>query len=579
MHLFGDSNFLQALGWAVLNSLWQMAFLWVIFQVLLSFGIESSTKSRLATFLLGVGFAWFMYTLISFWIIDPSSVKSSLLSVGMLQNGNADWNEELQMILPFASAAYLLLLIIPTIQFIRNYRFVRVLRSNGISKCHVDLRIFVQTFAERMGIKQTVHVHISDLISSPVTIGFLKPIILMPLVAITSLSQKQVEAVLLHELAHIRRYDYVINLFINLVRTVLYFNPFVKLFAKTIEREREKSCDEMVMQFEYDPHGYASALLLLEKNNFIRQTIAIAASGQRNDLRHRIEKILGVEKRKTPDFQKLGGLLAGLVCIVGLNALFFFSSPVVKNNPAAFATLANPFYRLVSDGKEDFTIENPAPQNKSQYYAASTKKVTPTTPARTVKKKAAAFVEINSIPDNEHLVYTAPESENDFTQVDARMRLEPRLRKYQERQVKGTVEATKKVLEEGQWKQVEKNVADALTQDEKKNLKVKYYAELDKVNWKQLEDKLRLSYNNINWDKVNNQLSVAISNIKLDSLENVYSVTLNGLSQAEHWMVDNQCQSIPDTDLKLCEVKCKKQRVQKVLNTITAIKERKIIHL
>ena len=107
MHLFGDSNFLQALGWAVLNSLWQMAFLWVIFQVLLSFGVDrSATKSRLATFLLGIGFCWFMYTLISHWIIDPDAIKRSLFSVGMLQNGNAEWNAELQTILPLASAAY-----------------------------------------------------------------------------------------------------------------------------------------------------------------------------------------------------------------------------------------------------------------------------------------------------------------------------------------------------------------------------------------------------------------------------------------------------------------------------------------
>ena len=138
----------------------------------------------------------------------------------------------------------------------------------------------------------------------------------MPIAAITNLSQKQVEAVLLHELAHIRRYDYFINLLINFIRTVLYFNPYVKFFAKTVEREREKSCDEMVMQFEYDPHGYASALLMLERNNVMKQTIAVAASGQRNDLLHRIERILGIEKRKALDFRKLGGLLAGLICVI-----------------------------------------------------------------------------------------------------------------------------------------------------------------------------------------------------------------------------------------------------------------------
>src|SRR6185436_19147742 len=320
------TNFLQALGWAVLNSLWQMAFLWVIFQVILSFGINKpSAKSKLATVLLSTGFVWFMYTLIFHWFIDPDSIKRSLLAIGSFETGNTVWNERLQLMLPYASAIYLLLLTLPTIQFIRNYKFVRLIRTKGLSKCNVDLRIFVQRFAERMGIHKPVHIYISDLISSPVTIGFLKPIILMPIAAINNLTVKQVEAVLLHELAHIRRHDYFINLLINFFHTVLYFNPFVKLFAKTIEREREKSCDEIVMQFPYDPHGYASALLVLEKNNYMRQRLAVAASGQRN-------------------------------------------------NPMVFSAFTNPFYQLVSDGKE-FTIDNPVEKEKTKLQIAAAKKV------------------------------------------------------------------------------------------------------------------------------------------------------------------------------------------------------------
>jgi hypothetical protein len=121
------------------------------------------------------------------------------------------------------------------------------------------------------------------------------------------------------------------------------------------------------------------------------------------------------------------------------------------------------------------------------------------------------------IPDK-HFVYKAPEITQDFALVDQKMQLEPKLKKYQEQQVKGTVEATKKILEEGQWKQVEKNVADALTENEKECLKQKYYLDLAKVNWQKLEDKLRLSYNNINWEKVNTQLNTAITTIKLIAL-------------------------------------------------------------
>jgi bla regulator protein BlaR1 len=572
------TNFLQALGWAVLNSLWQMAFLWVIFQVILSFGINKpAAKSRLATILLSTGFVWFTYTLTFHWFIDPDSIKRSLLAIGSFETGNTVWNEKLQLILPYASIVYLLMLIVPTIQFIRNYRFVQVIRTMGLSKCNVDLRIFVQRFAERMGIHKPVHIYISDLISSPVTIGFLKPIILMPIAAINNLTVKQVEAVLLHELAHIRRHDYFINLLINFIRTILYFNPFVKLFAKTIEREREKSCDEIVMQFQYDPHGYASALLVLEKNNFMRQTMAVAASGQRNDLLHRIEKILGIEKRKTPDFKKLGGLLAGLVCIIGLNAIFFFSSPVIQNSPLAFSAFTNPFYQLVSDGRE-FTIEKPAERQKAEPQIAAIKKVN-STHLNPANKKIEHTREVKVMIPEQHFVLRTAERAGDFALVDQRMQLEPKLKKYQEEQVRGTVEATKKILEEGQWKQVEKNVADALTQHEKECLKQKYYVDLSKVNWQKLEDKLRFSYNNINWDKVNAQLNTAITTIKLDSLAVVYNIALDDLSKAEDWMTQNKAVSIPDTDLQLNEIKVQKEQVQQQLQTIKAIKERKIIHL
>ena len=569
------TNFLQALGWAVLNSLWQMAFLWVIFQVILSFGIKKpSAKSKLAMVLLSMGFVWFMYTLIFHWFIDPDSIKRSLLAIGSFETGNTVWNEKLQLILPYASATYLLLLIVPVVQFIRNYKFVQVIRRAGLSKCNVDLRIFVQRFAERMGIHKPVHIYISDLISSPVTIGFLKPIILMPIAAINNLTVKQVEAVLLHELAHIRRHDYFINLLINFFHTVLYFNPFVKLFAKTIEREREKSCDEIVMQFQYDPHGYASALLVLEKNNSMRQRMAVAASGQRKDLLHRIEKILGIEKRKTPDFRRLGGLLAGLICVIGLNAIFFFSSPVIQNNPLAFSAFTNPFYQLASDGRE-FTIDKPVEKQKTETQIAIVKKVASNSPTKKVEHPK----EVNFEMPEQHFVVKAPEMLRNFALVDQKMQLEPKLKKYQEEQVRGTVEATKKILQEGQWKEVEKKVADALTENEKECLKQKYYVDLAKVNWQKLEDKLRFSYNNINWEKVNTQLNTAITTIKLDSLTEVYNVALEDLNKAEDWMTQNKVVSIPDTDLQLNEIKVHKEQVQKQIETIKAIKERKIIHL
>ena len=84
----------------------------------------------------------------------------------------------------------------------------------------------------------------------------------------------------------IKRFDYLINLLINAIQTILYFNPFVKAFIKITETEREKSCDEMVIQFQYNSLEYASALLELEKVNHSQRLLALSAAGNKNDLLH-----------------------------------------------------------------------------------------------------------------------------------------------------------------------------------------------------------------------------------------------------------------------------------------------------
>ncbi|MER3497593.1 MAG: hypothetical protein C4308_02600 [Chitinophagaceae bacterium] len=577
------TNLLQGLGWAVLNSLWQMAFLWVIYQVILSFGSKKpSVKSKLAAIFLHIGFAWFLFTFFYHWVIDPNSPKSSLFAVSTF-NGDAAaaWTDQLQTILPYASIGYLVMLVLPVIQFIRNYRYVQIIRNNGLSKSHVDIRLFVRRYAERLGINKPVSVYLSTLISSPVTMGYLKPVILLPFTAVTQLSASQVEAVLLHELAHIRRYDYLLNLLVKLISTVLYYNPFVKLFVKTIEREREKSCDEMVIQFQYDPHGYASALLQLEKNNFAFHRMAIAASGKRYDLLHRIEKILGADKKTTsPDFRKLGGLLAGLVCIVGLNALFIFTKPIVTHQSFSFAQFTSPFYSLLTDGE---------PQQTALLTKAERAQIITNKPSVTVlneekliaekqKQIAENFKEIN-IGDDEHYMYTPPVPEAGFAQVDNREFLAPVLKKSELKEIQEAVEATRKVLSETKWKEIEKDAADALTQSEKALLKEKYYAELEELNWQNLEEKLKLFYKQLNWDNITARLTTEMTNIRLDSLTTVYNLALQNLSQAESWMQENNCTSIPDTDLQLQQVRKQQEQLRQQLRQIKAIRNKKIIHL
>jgi bla regulator protein blaR1 len=579
MNDLGQSNFLQALGWAVLNSLWQLALLWVIYQVVMGVfrGARPSQKSTLASGLLITGFAWFVYTFIS--IYSNTSSHNDAMAAGLVSiEGNEQLNNWLYKTLPIASIVYLVLLIFPLLHFIRNYRFVQVIRQYGLSKADVEWRMFVKRVAAQMGIRKPVHIWVSELVTSPVTIGYLKPIILVPLAAINHLSTKQLEAVLLHELAHIRRMDYFVNLIIKFIQVILYFNPFVKAFVKIIECEREKSCDEMVIQFQYDPHGYASALLVLEKTNHFPRPLAVAAGGKKHDLLHRIEWIMGVQKKPVFNFNKLAGMFAGLLSIIALNALIILSKPsMAGKSSVSFANLdlSSPLYFFTNDGEgdQDTNLDSPgAPvEMKSEPIIVHAKPET----------KEGKPAEEKHVKPETAINYIAVRSPHPFATTVAYIEMPPmpELTFEQEAQVKEAIKASKKVLQEGQWREVEKNMAEIFTIQQKEELKARYQKEMCKVDWKNWEDKLRMAYDKIDWERINVELGKAVSNIRLDSLQRSYTKALTDLAQLERQLNQLDLSGIPDSDVSLEEVVEKKLDLQKAINKVKAAKSKKVIHL
>ncbi len=556
----GHTNFLQSLGWAILNSLWQLALLWVIYQIISSIfsKINSSIKSALAFSLLITGFSWFIYTFLA--VYSNQATDSTILSLAVVStDGNQQLNEWLQQTLPLASILYLFLLLLPVLQFVRNYRYVQVIRKFGLTKMNVEWRMFVKKVATQMNIKKTVKIWVSGFVSSPVTIGFLKPVILMPLAAINQLTTQQVEAILLHELSHIKRFDYLINIIINIIQTILYFNPFIKAFVKIIETEREKSCDNMVLQFQYDSHEYATALLKLEKAENDYKPMAIAATGKKNNLLTRIELIMGVKKKTAISFNKLAKLMGGILCIIAINAFLLVSKPENGTRLTSlnhifssfnFVPGIQPYIKKVVD-----VTENPLRINNRTKQA----------PAASIEP---SFVEYVSSVISPALITASLDMVN-----------RPELKKYQEDQVERTMLASKKVLENVQWKVVEKSIADVFNDKEKDELKATYEKEMEKMDWNKWENNLRQAYNKIDWEKINTQLSSAVNQVRFDSLQLVYNKAISKLQVASKELSLNDLKGIPDTDITLKEIERKKMDVQKALNELRIVRNKKIVHL
>jgi len=125
----------------------------------------------------------------------------------------------------------------------------------------------------------------------PTVIGWLKPVVLLPASAVAGLAPQQLEAILAHELAHIRRHDYLVNLVQTLVETLLFYHPAVWWLSRRVRIERENCCDDIAVSLCGDPYTYAQALASLEELRGARP-FALAASG--GSLLQRVRRLLGV---------------------------------------------------------------------------------------------------------------------------------------------------------------------------------------------------------------------------------------------------------------------------------------------
>jgi beta-lactamase regulating signal transducer with metallopeptidase domain len=317
MQEFYQSNLLQSLGWAITDSLWQMSLLWLIYQLVITPVCKNkpSVRHLAAVSALFAGALWFF---ISFYQ-RLNSVDTLATTVAHPVPQAITLTRYLVSLLPYFSFAYLTVLVLLLVRLAYNVVSTQRLRVELIPT--VEWQHVVNRLTVQMGISRDIFIYLSEQINVPSTIGCLKPIILLPIASMNHLSIEQLEAVIMHEMAHIRRNDYIINLLVAFVETILFFNPFAHLLAKAIRKECEMSCDDHVLNQQLDPREYAQALLLLEKAR-LKPILALAATGKQGLLLGRVKRILNMPDQDLKYRNKLAALaaVAGLVMLTGLLA-------------------------------------------------------------------------------------------------------------------------------------------------------------------------------------------------------------------------------------------------------------------
>ena len=204
---------------------------------------------------------------------------------------------------------------------------VATLRRSGGPATGLILAV-TAALSRRMGMRRAVRVLVSAIPDGPSVVGWFRPVILLPAATIFNLPADQLEAILAHEIAHLRRYDDIVNIAQSVIETLLFYHPAVWWISNRIRHERELCCDDLAVRASGNALCYARALTALERLRVNPPGLALPALGH-SPLEHRIRRIVGAD---TEDYlpKSLPGMLA---LALALACIAIYSSPAHGSAP------------------------------------------------------------------------------------------------------------------------------------------------------------------------------------------------------------------------------------------------------
>jgi TonB family protein len=299
----------HALGWTLLHLCWQgagvAAVLWCVLEAL--GGRASRARYAASCLALGLMIALPLATFahlasdeyrLRAALDGPMAIDPGMTLVVGAGEMAANWPVRIAVALDRALPWILVAWFAGVIFFVGRLNVglmvARRMRSMGTGAVPAELQQAFDALRRRLGVERAVRLMHSALVEAPTVIGWLRPVVLVPASCLTGLSTMQIEAVLAHELAHIRRHDYLVSVLQSVIETLLFYHPAVWWVSKQIRRERECCCDELAVAVSGDRLAYARALSLLEERRSFNPEFALGANG--GVLKMRIKRLLGCKE-------------------------------------------------------------------------------------------------------------------------------------------------------------------------------------------------------------------------------------------------------------------------------------------
>ncbi|MEZ4901003.1 MAG: M56 family metallopeptidase [Spirosomataceae bacterium] len=321
-----------ALGWTLLHALWQ-GFALVLIAATAFYLLRY--RSSYARYWVGIGtfLAQVLASVTTFALYyQPFIASSNVLTVtfptpamisGMTYTPVAlPWYKQMLLFLQIHLDSIVLFWGIGAsvllVRLVGSWVYVQQLKAEGIQLTEPRVQALFRRIMGTLAIRQTVHLFESVRVHTPMVIGFLKPVVLLPVGLVTGLTTKQIEAILAHELAHVKRYDYLLNLLQSLVEVIYFFHPALWWLSGRVRQEREHCCDDIAIGICGDKLAFAHALAAVAS---YQQTpvLAMAFASQKGALLHRVRRILGVSSKSTTKNTSFDGVLLVVLLTLGVS--------------------------------------------------------------------------------------------------------------------------------------------------------------------------------------------------------------------------------------------------------------------
>lgn len=377
MNQWIPNGYLYALGWMLVHSLWQIAGLGLVLWLLLKFFKDRSAafKYHLGTFTLLLMLAGSITTaVISFekYTPSPETLNSNIepqLDLAypiepfeiMAHQGNdtpqVSIYSSIEKRIPILVNLWLVGAILFLIKFGGSIIDLGRLYKSPKNPIGAAWQEILNSCSKKLGIKNRIGLFESSFVNTPLTFGLIKPVILIPAGLIFQLTPSQLEAIIAHELAHIKRQDFLVNFIQSALEVIFFFHPVFWWINGVIRTEREHACDDIAINLGTNPKDLANALAISTNYSLeIAPELTLAASSSKNPTLNRIRRIMGLNptSNKTStltSYTMMITLILGATLIFGAHA-----DKPIESSTAQLLTQVQSEVQLSDDFWQNFEI-------------------------------------------------------------------------------------------------------------------------------------------------------------------------------------------------------------------------------